>query len=201
LKPVNLLPRDGIVLYYRPLLDPEQCQHYFTILQQEIDWRNDEVSLFGKHYVTKRKVAWYGDHDFSYTYSNKTKVALPWTETLLELKTLAEDATATKFNSCLLNLYHDGTEGMGWHSDDEKTLGINPAIASISLGAPRKFLLRHKSTQEKVSVLLEDGSLLLMKDETQHFWLHSLPKTKKVAQPRINLTFRKFINSPPWPSR
>ena len=119
--------------------------------------------------------------------------ALPWTSGLLDLKKRAENATAMKFNSCLLNLYHDGTEGMGWHSDDEKTLGINPAIASVSLGAPRKFLFRHKSTHEKVSVLLEDGSLLLMKDETQHFWLHSLPKTRKVMLPRINLTFRKFV--------
>jgi alkylated DNA repair dioxygenase AlkB len=189
---INLLPRDGTVVYYPSFLTHADSAQYFHTLLNSINWKNDEVFLFGKHYVTGRKVAWYGDSQFAYTYSSKTKVALPWTPELRQLRELTEKITGLPFNSCLLNLYHDGTEGMGWHSDDEKTLGINPAIASVSLGSPRKFSLKHKSGSERISVMLENGSLLLMKDETQHHWLHSLPKSGKVTLPRINLTFRYF---------
>ena len=135
-------------------------------------------------------MAWYGDSDFSYTYSGTTKQALPWTAELLELKALVERITGGSFNSCLLNLYHNGSEGMAWHSDDEKALEKHSGIASLTLGAERKFAFRHKRTKATVSLLLEHGSLLMMKDETQTHWLHRLPPTKKVATPRINLTFR-----------
>jgi len=143
--------------------------------------------------VAKRKVAWYGDSDYLYTYSNTTKQALTWTKELSDLKQRVEEVTGTKFNSCLLNLYHNGDEGIAWHSDDEKPLGENSIIASLSFGAERKFSFKHKHTKQTISVVLEHGSLLIMKDATQTNWLHSLPKSKKITRPRINLTFRTIV--------
>ena len=191
----NLLPRDGIVTFFRSMLTDAQVHHYLHALQENIDWKNDEVVIFGKRHVTGRKVAWYGDNGFEYTYSGKTKRALPWTDELMQLRALVERETGLSFNSCLLNLYHHGDEGMGWHSDDEPTLGRNPAIASLSLGAARPFDFRHRITKEKVSVMLESGSLLLMAGETQHHWVHALPKSRKIKDVRINLTFRLFQNN------
>lgn len=189
-KPINLLPNGGTAIYYGQILNQQESQYYFERLIENIDWRNDEVIIFGKHIITKRKVAWYGDIPYAYTYSNATKQALTWTQELATLKAMTEEITETKFNSCLLNLYHNGEESMGWHSDDEKSIVKNSAIASLSFGAERKFAFKHKQTKETISILLENGSLLLMKGETQTNWLHQLPKTKKVTTPRINLTFR-----------
>lgn len=190
----NLLPKDGTVNYYGKLLSFQQAHHYFEVLLNTIEWKNDEAIIFGKRIVTKRKVAWYGDKSFDYTYSNTTKSALPWTKELLELKALIEEKTGETFNSCLLNLYHNGDEGMAWHSDAEKDLKKNGAIGSLSFGAERKFAFKHKETKETVSMTLEHGSLLVMKDETQTNWLHRLPPTKKVLKPRVNLTFRTIEN-------
>lgn len=190
----NLLPYDGTVNYYGKVIDKKKADHYLEKLLNDIKWKNDEAVIFGKHIITKRKVAWYADTNFSYTYSNTTKTALPWTKELLELKNMVEKLTGTKYNSCLLNLYHDGDEGMAWHSDDEKALGKNSSIASWSFGAERKFAFKHKKSGEKVSLVLEHGSLLEMKDTTQTFWLHRLPKSTKVTQPRVNLTFRTMIH-------
>jgi len=190
----NLLPQDGTVLYYGAVLSQADAQRYLETLLETIEWRNDEAVIFGKHFITKRKVAWYGNSAYSYTYSNTTKQALPWTKELAELKRLAEEITGRTYNSCLLNLYHTGDEGMAWHSDDEKALGKNTSIASLSLGAERKFAFKHKETKQVVSLLLEHGSLLLMEDETQSNWLHRLPKTTKVTRPRVNLTFRTMVN-------
>ena len=187
---LNLLSKDGTVNYYGKLLTKQEANYYFKLLMETIGWKNDEAIIFGKHIITKRKAAWYGNDDYSYTYSNITKKALPWTKELLELKRIVEEKTGVTFNSCLLNLYHTGDEGMAWHSDDEKSLGKNTAIASFSLGAERKFSFRHKQTTETVSLVLENGSLLVMKDATQTNWLHRLPPTKKINKPRINLTFR-----------
>ncbi len=186
----NLLPYDGEVIYFGKVIDISEANRYFEILLRDIQWKNDEAKIFGKHYITKRKAAWYGDSEFDYTYSNTTKRALPWTTELLELKHITEHICGTEFNSCLLNLYHTGDEGMAWHSDDEKALGKNTVIASFSLGAERKFAFKHKHTKEAVPIQLENGSLLIMKGTTQTHWHHSLPKTKKVTEPRINLTFR-----------
>lgn len=188
----NLLPQDGTVNYYGKILNKEEADFYFKTLMQKINWRNDEAIIFGKKIITKRKVAWYGDENFEYTYSNSTKNALPWTSELLQLKKITEEKTGEKFNSCLLNLYHDGNEGMAYHSDGEKDLKKNGAIASLSFGAERKFSFKHKTTKEKVELVLENGSLLVMKNETQTFWLHRLPPTKKIFAPRINLTFRSI---------
>ena len=189
----NLLPVDGIVNYYGPILDPSQANHYLQTLLNDIAWKNDEAVMFGRHIITKRKVAWYGDKSFSYTYSNRTREALPWTKELLELKVQIEKLSGEPFNSCLLNLYHNGDEGMAWHSDDEKTMMKDSAIASLSLGAERKFSLRHKQSKETLTIVLESGSLLVMRGTTQTHWLHSIPKSKRIQMPRINLTFRQFM--------
>ena len=186
----NLLPYDGVASYHGPVLGNCEAWDYFEALRVTVPWKHDEVVIFGKHHVTAREVAWYGDSDFPYTYSGATKRALPWTRELAALKCLVEKLTGAIYNSCLLNLYHDGKEGMGWHSDDEKTLVKDASIASISLGAERKFAFKHKRTKETVSLMLEHGSLLEMKGRTQTFWLHRLPPSTRVAEPRINLTFR-----------
>ncbi|MFO7824228.1 MAG: alpha-ketoglutarate-dependent dioxygenase AlkB [Cyclobacterium sp.] len=189
----NLLPEDGMVYYWGKIMAEEKADHYLKALWETIAWKNDEAVIFGKRMVTKRKVAWYGEREFEYTYSNITKKALPWTRELLDLKTLTEKTTNESFNSCLLNLYHSGEEGMAWHSDGEKDLKKHGAIASLSFGAERKFAFKHKQSKETISLYLENGSLLLMKGSTQDHWLHRLPPTKKVHLPRINLTFRFIV--------
>ena len=186
----NRLPFDGEVYYYGSIMSIKKAQDYYEKLLQYINWENDKAIIFGKLIITKRKVAWYGDKPFDYTYSKTTKSALPWNKELLELKELVENKTGETFNSCLLNLYHSGEEGMAWHSDGEKDLKKNGAIASLSFGAERKFSFKHKVTKQNVSLQLEKGSLLVMTGETQTNWLHRLPPTKKVKMPRINLTFR-----------
>ena len=163
----NLLPYDGEVIYIGKILNTEIADEFLDYLLSSIPWKHDEVKIFGKHIITKRKVAWYADGGLSYAYSNTTKEGLQWTAELLQLKGQVEDLSDTKFNSCLLNLYHNGSEGMNWHSDDEKSLMANSTIASLSFGAERRFTLKHKQTKEPVSVFLESGSLLLMKGTTQ----------------------------------
>ncbi len=187
---MNLLPQDGVVNYYGRVLSMQNADKFFNHLLIAIDWKNDEVIVSGNKIVTKRKVAWYADEPFSYTYSKTVKHALPWSMELLQLKEVAEQYSKESFNSCLLNLYHDGSEGMTWHSDGEAELKQNGAIGSLSFGAERKFSFKHKKTNEVVSLVLEHGSLLIMKSVTQSHWLHSLPLAKKIDTPRINLTFR-----------
>lgn len=189
----NLLPYGGTVNYYGKLFSNREADQYYQLLMDTIEWKNDEAFIMGKHIITKRKVAWYGDESYAYTYSNASKFALPWTKELLELKKIAEEKTGTNFNSCLLNLYHNGDEGMAYHSDDEKALAKDSAIASLSFGAERRFLLKHKQTKETITTFLEHGSLLIMKGATQTNWLHRLPPTKKVNTPRVNLTFRTMV--------
>ena len=191
---LNLLPKDGTVNYYGKLFSTKDADYYLEALLEHIEWRNDEAVIFGKRIITKRKVAWYGEKPFQYTYSNSTKLALPWTNDLLELKTFIEQQTGETFNSCLLNLYHNGDEGMARHSDAETALKKNGAIGSLSFGAQRKFAFKHKDTKEKVELILEHGSLLVMKDSTQSHWLHRLPPTKRVSTLRVNLTFRTIVD-------
>lgn len=189
----NILPFDGEAVYHGIVLNRKACDFYYTNLLETIPWKNDEAMVFGKHYITKRKVAWFGDHRYHYAYSGMTKQAYIWTEELLQLKETIEKISETTYNSCLLNLYHTGEEGMAWHSDGEKTLLDNGTIASLTLGAERKFSFKHKETKQRVDIVLENGSLLLMKGTTQKYWLHRLPPTKKVHSPRINLTFRTIV--------
>jgi alkylated DNA repair dioxygenase AlkB len=190
---INLLPKDGIVNYYGQLFSASEANTYLSYLLKEIQWENDQAIIFGKLIITKRKVAWYGDKDFEYTYSNVTKKALPFTPELLQLKIKTEMATGEQYNSCLLNLYHTGEEGMAWHSDGEKDLKKNGAIASLSFGAERKFAFKHKLDKTVVSAVLHHGSLLVMKGVTQSHWLHRLPPSTVVHRPRVNLTFRTIF--------
>lgn len=188
-----MLSGDGTVYYYGKIFTIAESNEYFHALFHNIPWKNDEVIIFGKHIITKRKTAWYGDSNYVYVYSNMIKQALSWTRELAGLKHIVEKLVNTKFNSCLLNLYHDGNEGVGWHSDSEKSVQENSPIASVSFGAERRFSFKHKQSRKSISILLEHGSLLLMKDTTQKNWLHSLPKSKTITQPRINLTFRQMV--------
>lgn len=196
--PPNILPHEGRTFYFGKIFSEAEADQYFQNLMNDVDWQHDEVMIFGKKIVTARKTAWYGEEEFEYTYSKMTRKARLWIPQLLPLKQKVEEVTGLEFNSCLLNLYHSGEEGMSWHSDAEAELGKEPAIASVSLGVQRKFVLKHKASAEKIELQLEPGSLLLMAGETQKYWLHSLPKTKKVKEPRINLTFR---NIKKWKSR
>lgn len=186
----NLLPFQGEVYYYGPVLEVSKADDYYEKLLKNIEWKPDKANLFGKVITTKRSVAWYADTPFSYTYSKITKTALPWTQELLELKKFVESQCGESFNSCLLNLYHNESEGMAWHSDGEKDLKKHGAIASLTLGAERKFCFKHKKEGTKIDIVLPHGSLLVMIGTTQEYWLHRLPPTKLKKGPRINLTFR-----------
>lgn len=191
--PRQILPCDGDTRYYGLCYNQMQADTYLAYFLNRIDWQHDEAIIYGKHYVTARKIAWYGDDHYAYKYSGKTRVALLWTQELLDIKHRVEDYSKATYNSCLLNLYEDGTQGMDWHHDDEKGLGKHCNIASVTFGAERRFDLRHKQSKEKVSILLEHGSLLVMAGTTQSCWQHQLPKSMKITQPRVNLTFRKML--------
>lgn len=186
------MPFDGTITYKSNFLNENTRLELFQVFLKNLAWEHDTLILFGKKIISKRKVAWYGDKGLQYTYSHIQKTALPWTIELYQLKLLVEEATKKRYNSCLLNLYHDGEEGMGWHADNEKELDLSSGIASISLGATRKFLFKHRQTKLVVPLILENGSLLYMDEASQQNWLHSLPKSKKVKELRINLTFRKI---------
>ena len=188
----NILPFDGITNYHGIILNKKQCDFFYHKLMETIQFKNDEAIIFGKKIITKRKVAWYGELEYSYTYSKVTKTANVFTKELLELKEIVEKESRETYNSCLLNLYHSGDEGMAYHSDGEKMLKKNGAIGSLSLGAERKFSFKHKENKQRIDIVLENGSLLVMKNGTQTNWLHRLPPTKKVKSPRINLTFRSI---------
>lgn len=188
----NILPQDGIALYYEKIVNDEEIKGLYDALLNNIHWENERVIMFGKEIVTKRKVAFFSDPSISYRYASKTKIGLPWTSTLLIIKNIVESITKESYNACLLNLYHNGEESMGWHSDNEKEIIANSSIASLSLGANRKFSFKHKVSKETVSIELEDGSLLEMKGSIQAHWWHALLKSKKVTAARINLTFRQM---------
>lgn len=193
----NLLPYDGTVHYYGPVVARMQADTYLQYLLNNIAWKNDEAVIYGNRIVTKRKIAWYGNAPYAYTYSHTTKTARSWTPELLHLKNLVEDRTGEVFNSCLLNLYHNGEEGMSWHCDEERDLKKDGAIASFSFGAERKFSFKHKQSKETTSKHLEHGGLLVMKGTTQTHWLHCLPKAKCITTPRVNLTFRNIAQVEP----
>ena len=190
----TVINKDGIAVYTDSLIPKEKSELFLLQLSKNIQWKNDESVMFGKHYITRRKTAWYGDQPFCYTYSKIKRTALPWTDELLEIKRIVENKEEVEFNSCLLNFYHDGDDGMGWHSDNEKELIKDGVIASVSLGAERKFSFRHKKTKEKIDMILRNGSLLVMKEQIQTHWMHQLPRSKKIKEQRINLTFRTICS-------
>jgi alkylated DNA repair dioxygenase AlkB len=189
--PQPVLPFDGHALYWGPIVDGANAEAWFEGFLREIPWVHDEVIVFGKTRVTARRVSWHGDSGCDYAYAGRRKVALPWTPLLDLVKSRVEERAGCTFNSCLLNLYHSGVEGMGWHRDNEPELGPEPVIASMSLGARRRFLFRHRRTKQTVEIHLEPGSLLVMSGACQQNWMHSLPKSLRVKEPRINLTFRR----------
>ncbi len=190
----NLLLKDGTVYYYGKIFTEEQSEIYYVKLLNEINWQHDVVKIFGKEIITKRKVAFLGDEGISYKYSGKTKIAEKWLKFILEIKSTVEQISGEIFNACLLNYYHNGSEAMSWHSDNEKEILKHSAIASVSFGAERKFGFKHNFTKEEISLMLEKGSLLIMKDETQIYWKHKLYTNAKIIEPRINLTFRTIVN-------
>ncbi len=189
----NIINKDGQAIYFGSILNDEYKLSYFNDLLNNIEWRNEVVVMFGKEITTKRKVAFYADQGIEYTYSKQTKKGIIWNKALINIKQAIENYTKANYNACLLNLYHDGTEGMGWHSDDEKEIVPNSSIASLSLGADRKFSFKHKTSKETFSILLENGSLLEMRGPIQNNWWHALPKSSKINTPRINLTFRQML--------
>lgn len=193
-EPQQILPYDGLAIYYGTVFLPSAIEEYKQLLMEQIFWENDHIRMFGKDIITKRKVAWYGEQPFLYKYSNSTKKALPFNSTLHRIRTIIEDISGETYNSCLLNLYHNGEESMGWHCDNEKELKKNGAIASVSFGAVRKFSFKHKITKEKKEIELDNGSLLVMKGAIQEHWLHQLPPSKKIKGNRINLTFRTIVS-------
>ncbi|WP_052131331.1 alpha-ketoglutarate-dependent dioxygenase AlkB family protein [Vibrio caribbeanicus] len=179
-------------LFWSPNFIPfDEASRLFEQLNQQIRWREDEITLFGKRMPIPRLQCWYGDSP--YRYSNLTMHPEPWLPTLLELKRRCESAADAPFNSVLANLYRNGQDSNGWHSDNERELGINPTIASLSFGETRRFHLKHKQSKQKITFDLTSGSLLIMAGEMQHHWLHTLAKTKQQRTARINLTFRNLV--------
>ena len=183
------------IKYYESFFTFDDCERYIKELIENIEWKEEVVNIWGKKIKLKRRIAWYGNSGKEYTYSGLTVRPLEWNSTLLEIKSKIEASSSTEFNSVLLNDYTSGEIGMGWHSDDEKELGRNPVIASVSFGAERDFHLRHKNIKnlDKIQMKLKNGSLMFMLSETQHYWQHSIPKRLKVKGQRINLTFRKIL--------
>ena len=177
----NLLPSDGELFYFSNCFSKSESDFYFNQLLNEIPWQHDEVMMFGKKIITKRMTAWYGDEGCSYVYSNIKRIPLPWTNTLLEIKNLIEDKVKTQFNSCLLNLYHDGSESMGYHSDDEPMLEKNGCIASVSFGADRRFLFRHNCHKENqlpvVELMLNHGDRKSTRLNSSHEWISRMPSS------------------------
>lgn len=183
------------ITYYPNFLSPENATELMSILRTSIAWQQDNITVFGKTYPQPRLTALYGNNMQPYSYSNITMYPHPFTKELLEVKTNIESFIfPTEFTTCLLNLYRDGKDSNGWHSDDEASLGKNPVIASVSLGQERFFHFKHKKDKSmKHKMLLTHGSLLIMKGSTQHNWLHQVPKTSRVLGERINLTFRVIL--------
>lgn len=193
---INLLPKEGCAYYFHDIFDEVTSDKLFRSLLNTLTWEHDQLLMFGRRVTTQRKVAWVADGDHSYTYSGATKTPQIWTSELLQIKERAEVLGNWKFNSCLLNLYHNGNEGMGWHSDDEPELDQDAPIVSISFGGVRKFGFRNKQDKTSISFSLGNGSALVMNSPTQEYWKHSLLKTKQSVGPRINLTFRSIKSEP-----
>ena len=190
-EPLTLDLPDAEIVYYPQFFDKEQADSIYTELLQKINWQQDNITVFGKTHPQPRLTALYGNEGKPYSYSNITMQPHPWNSLLQKIKHYLEATTACEFTTVLLNQYRDGKDSNGWHADNEKELGPNPIIASLSLGAERVFQLKHNTiTEAKKSITLEHGSLLLMKGTTQHFWKHQIPKTAKPTETRINLTFR-----------
>jgi len=182
---------DGDISICLNLFSSSEADSLLESLKTEIDWKQEQINIFGQIHDLPRLTAWYGDSGNSYTYSGISVNPSPWIPILLEIKKKIELVSNVQFNSVLLNRYRSGSDGVSWHSDDEPELGMNPVIGSVSFGESRPFQLKHKDLDGvKEKIILEHGSYLLMRGETQHKWLHQIPKSKKAMEERINLTFR-----------
>ena len=189
----NILPFDGEIFYFPDVLDADSERLYCQVIKDETPWQQQSVKIFGKWIPEPRLTCFYGDAGKCYSYSGLRLEPLAWTPALLQLKNLSESYSGTLFNVALLNYYRDGKDSMGWHRDNEPELGTEPIIASFSLGAARKFSLRNFADKSvKQSIILEPGSLLVMRGKSQSCWEHCVPKTSK-AEERINITFRRII--------
>ena len=182
--------KDGEYIYISNFYDKEKADKYLKRLIADIKWKQESMKMYGKEIPFPRLTAWYGDNDKPYSFSGITLKPNPWSPGLSKIKTDIEHIAGVRFNSVLLNRYRNGNDSISWHTDAEKELGKNPVIASVNFGAERKFQLKHRETNEKIEILLQHGSLLVMQGELQHFWKHQIPKSKKVKEERINLTFR-----------
>lgn len=192
--PVNLLPADGEVYFYPALFNETESENLFRLLVTNIQWKQEPIVIAGRSIMQPRLTAWYGDAGKPYRYSGITMQPFAWTAELLHIKQRVEQVVGFVFTSALLNFYRDGNDSMGWHRDNEKELGPNPVIASVSFGATRTFCLKHRNDKTLTrKIPLTVGSLLLMKGATQHHWLHSIPKEPKQNGGRINLTFRAIV--------
>ena len=187
---VKISMPDAEVLYFSRLFGPSEANSLFLQLQQNIEWQQEKIKLYGQVHDLPRLTAWYGDPAKTYSYSGISIRSLEWVEALLEIKRRIESVSDYSFNSVLLNRYRNGSDGVSWHADDEPELGQNPVLGSVSFGEARPFQLKHKTLDEKRKIILVNGSYLLMKGRTQHCWLHQIPKSKRVLGERINLTFR-----------
>jgi len=188
---------DADIRYLPAAFTPAEADELFADLRDGISWRQEEVVIFGRARLVPRLVAWHGDPGARYTYSGVAHEPLPWTPVLQAVRSRVESLSGHRYNSVLLNLYRDGRDGMGWHADDEPELGRDPVIASVSLGATRRFRLRHRRRRDTVPLDLGHGSLLLMQGPTQHHWVHAVPKTSRPVGERINLTFRRVATGAP----
>ena len=187
------LPNAELV-YIPNFYSAKEANSFFKQIVAETNWQHDDITVFGKTYKQPRLTALYGETDQPYKYSNIEMQPEPFTDLLKSIKSQVEAESDFEFNSVLLNLYRDGNDSNGWHADNEKELGKNPIIASVSFGEARPFHFKHRTLKdERHKLMLENGSLLLMKGEMQHFWLHQIAKTKRQIEPRLNLTFRKLI--------
>ncbi len=187
------LPNAQVCLYEN-FFSIKEANFLFNQLAKTIEWEQKQIRLFGKLIAQPRLTAFYGDAHKNYTYSGLFWEAKAWTDDLLKIKLRIEEVCKESFTSVLMNYYRNGEDSMGWHADDEKELGSNPIIASISFGETRSFQMRHRFDRntEKVNIPLTNGALLIMEGSTQHFWQHQIPKSKNSLKPRINLTFRKI---------
>jgi alkylated DNA repair dioxygenase AlkB len=189
----NYLPKDGLVTYHENFYTKLECNEFYSTLMKNVDWLQQPIKLFGKRIMQPRLTAFYSDDEIDYKYSGIRMRSNSWIQPLIEVKSRIENFSSFTFNSALLNLYRDGNDSMGWHRDNEKELGLDPDIASVSFGAERIISFRHLTDKtDKILINLAAGSLLLMSGKTQNYWYHCIPKTKKIISPRINITFRNI---------